>query len=77
MELFERIESIKSKKELIEFLSFLSSDLKTNKEEWENPTLEDYFESIEGWLEDTEDENIKENTYAAIAKILYMGKIYE
>lgn len=77
MELFEEIESLKSKKELITFIFKLINDLKENKDEWENLSLEDYLSSINSWLEDTEDEFAEENVYSAIAKILYLGKIYE
>ena len=77
MELFEEIESLKNKKDLVTFIFKLINDLKENKDEWENLSLEDYLSSINSWLEDTEDEFVEENIYSAIAKILYLGKIYE
>ena len=84
MDLYDRINNIKSKEELIDFLDFLSKDRSKNKEEWQNNTIEDYLAAIGSWIEDMEGyyENMnlpipdKEN-WSFIAILLYVGKIYE
>ncbi len=41
MDINERIDNIKSKEELIDFLNYLSKDRYKNKDEWENNTIEE------------------------------------
>lgn len=82
--MYNRINNIKSKEELIDFLAFLSNDRRKMKEEWENNTIEDYLAAISSWIEDMEGyyENnnlpIPDNeNWSFIATLFYVGKIYE
>lgn len=84
MNIFEQIETIKSREELLSFIKMLRNDLKENKEGWQNHNLEDYLESIEAWLNDSD--GLAKNTgksiedlskWGIIASVLYSGKIYE
>ena len=84
MDLYDRINNIKSKEELIDFLDFLSKDRSKNKEEWQNNTIEDYLAAIGSWIEDMEGyyENMNlpipdNENWSFIAILLYVGKIYE
>lgn len=84
MDLYDRINNIKSKEELIDFLDFLSKDRSKNKEEWQNNTIEDYLAAIGSWIEDMEGyyENMNlpipnDENWSFIATLLYIGKIYE
>lgn len=84
MDLYDRINNIKSKEELIDFLDFLSKDRSKNKEEWQNNTIEDYLAAIGSWIEDMEGyyENMNlpipdNENWSFIATLLYVGKIYE
>ncbi|KOS66335.1 hypothetical protein AEA09_16415 [Lysinibacillus contaminans] len=52
MELYERVENIKSREDLIKFINHLRKDLQSNSAEWENITLEDYLEAMEAWIND-------------------------
>lgn len=84
MDIFSRINNIKSKEELIDFLDFLSKDRHNKKDEWENNTIEDYLASISSWIEDMEGYNNNNNlpipndeNWSFIATLFYVGKIYE
>jgi hypothetical protein len=54
MELHERVNKIKTKQDLSQFVGALRADLATHPERWENPTLERFLEAMEGWIEDME-----------------------
>lgn len=84
MDLYDKINNIKSKEELIDFLDFLSKDRSKNKEEWQNNTLEDYLAAIGSWIEDMESyyENMNllipdNENWSFIATLLYVRKIYK
>lgn len=84
MDLYDKINNIKSKEELIDFLDFLSKDRSKNKEEWQNNAIEDYLAAISSWMEDMEGyyENMNLPTqnnenWSFIATLFYVGKIYE
>jgi hypothetical protein len=81
---YKKIEKIKTKEELIEFLNYLSKDSKENKEEWEAKSIEEYLDAIQSWIEDmegyysnTKQEIPKDINWKFIATILYVGKVYE
>ncbi len=82
--MYNRINSIKSKEKLIEFLDFLSKDRHDKKGEWKNNTIEDYLTSISSWIEDMDGYYINNNlpipsneNWSLIATLFYVGKIYE
>lgn len=82
--MFNRINNIKSKEELIDFLNFLSKDRYKKKDEWENNTIEDYLASISSWIEDMEGYYENNNlpipnneNWNFVATLFYVGKIYE
>lgn len=72
----ENIENIRTVNDFVAFLRVMENDYKMNKSEWKNIQLDDYFESISAWIVDTQfcDDKLD---FSAIAKMLYMGKIYE
>ena len=82
--MFDRINNIKTKEDLLVFLEFLSKDRCENGEAWENHTIADYLSSIKSWLEDMEGYYENNNlpvpnneNWSFIATLLYVGKIYE
>lgn len=84
MNLYDKINNIKSKEELINFLDFLSKDTSNNKKEWQNDTIKDYLAAIALWIEDMEGyyENMNlpmpdNENWSFIATLFYVGKIYE
>ncbi|WP_310602692.1 DUF7660 family protein [Anaerosporobacter sp.] len=84
MNVFSRINNIKSKDELIDFLNFLSKDRCKKEGEWKNNTIEDYLASIRSWIDDMEGYYENNNlpipnneNWSFIAMLFYVGKIYE
>jgi hypothetical protein len=52
MDLFEMLDKINSREDLIKFINHLRMDLQTNRAEWENITLDDYLEPMEAGVND-------------------------
>ncbi len=81
MELHDKLKTIKSKEDFITFLKELENDCLSNSSEWENTTINEYLNSISGWLEDVLVDESKINweqpQWSTIALLFYMGKIYE
>lgn len=84
MDVSNRLDNIKSKQELIEFLNLLAKDRYEKKDKWENNTIEDYLASISSWIEDMEGYYENNNlaipndvNWSFIATLFYVGKIYE
>ncbi len=84
LELYEIADKVKTKDDLVIFLTALADDLKKNKDEWENQSLYQYIEAISSWLESMEivyenaDLEFPDNpSWSTIADIFYVGKIYE
>ena len=84
LDMYDRINNIKSKEGLIDFLEYLSKDRCQKKDEWENNSIEDYLISISSWIEDMEGYYKNNNlpipsneNWSFIATLFYVGKIYE
>ena len=77
----EQIEHIADRGGFVEFLFALSRNAKNHPEEWSNRTVADYLEQMASWIEDAYPSNgivdWESVDYQVLAKILYMGKIYE
>jgi len=76
MEIHEMVEQVNSKEDFITFLSGLLKDLKENRNEWENPTLEMFLEAMGAWISDS-NKVPDQPTWMTFADILYASKIYE
>ncbi|MDC6367215.1 MULTISPECIES: hypothetical protein [Flavobacteriaceae] len=71
--------------EFIEFLKEFREDLKENKSNWENKTLEDFLEAMEAYIEDVQgfydnmkmDVDADKPTWENFKKILKGASIYE
>lgn len=84
MELKQMADSVNSKEQLAAFVHALSKDLHAHPEEWENNTLEMYFDALAGWLEVSDaDHHAKAETaphsprWKDIAQMLIAAKAYE
>lgn len=78
----KQIEDITSKEQFIKFIYDLAEDARSNSNEWDNTTIYEYLEAIAGWVEDNTVESLcpvewEKKDLSLIAKMLYMGKIYE
>ncbi len=83
MEIFNKCNAVSTPESLSEFLNLLAEDCKNNIDEWENTTIPEFLEAIAGFIDDNNSPSsldpINWNTKKAhdIAKLFYMGKIYE
>lgn len=78
----KRIEEISDKKAFLAFLDELNSSFLTNSEEWENRTIDEFLNAMQSWIEDYSSSEFNDIDwgkvdYSLLARILYMGKIYE
>ena len=77
----EQINNISNMEDFLNFVIQLAKDAKEHPEEWTNTTITDYLGQIASWIDDCylfEDKiNFEKLDYKVLAKILYMGKIYE
>ena len=67
--------SLSTREEFLVFLANLRADLARNKQGWENPTLERYLESMQGYLADTPPND--DPKWRALAKALLAASVYE
>jgi len=84
MELHKRLDTIKSKKDLIEFIEALAQDLRDNTTTWENPTLESYLAALAAWLESSDHAYANQGrpipdppSWQSVAEMLIAAKVYE
>ena len=78
----KRIEKIADKKAFLAFLDELNSSFLTNSEEWENRMIGEFLNAMQSWIEDYSSSEFNDIDwgqvdYSLLARILYMGKIYE
>lgn len=77
----EQINNISNMDDFLNFVIQLAKDAKEHPEEWANTAITDYLGQMASWIEDRymfeERRNFEKPDYKELAKILYMGKIYE
>lgn len=77
----EQIENINDLDDFLSFLVKLAMNAKERPDEWENKTITDYLGQMASWMDDASISNDiidwDNVDYKTLAKILYMGKIYE
>lgn len=78
----EKIKKISNKTDFICFLNELAKDFNKNPAQWENMAIPEYLTQIAGWIEDysecpANDIKWEHIDYQVLARIFYMGKIYE
>ena len=77
------IENIKNINDSIEFLQNLACDYEKNKDEWQNCSINAYIEAVAAYIKDSSDPDAaivadwSGVDAAKVAKMFYMGKIYE
>lgn len=76
------IERISGKEDFLSFIQRLVVDYRENPQKWENKSVDEYLQAMVSWIEDfssSEFNNIDWNKidYTTLAKLLYIGKIYE
>lgn len=84
MELKSKIDSIASRGDFVNFVKELRNDLLAHPEEWENDTLERYFEALSAWTDEM-DRYYKANrlevptslSWKVLAEMLMASKYFE
>ena len=76
------IDGVTDKESLLHFMEMLIHDYRENPHEWENGSIDAYLDAMMAWVDDFSkcqhnDIDWNKIDYSAIARILYMGKIYE
>ena len=71
-QLQEICDSSKNMETFLSFLDALKEDFLTNKDSWENWTIDSYLDSVHAWIKDYNKCGWTKNTANAI-----MGKYYE
>lgn len=84
MDVIKAIEFVRTKQDLADFVSHLRSDFMENPIEWENQTLDRYFDAMESWIrvidnyaENSGDADVRHPSWRTFAKILAAAKAYE
>jgi hypothetical protein len=84
LELSQKIQEIKSKEDLSDFLRALRIDLANNPQDWENPTLDRFLSAMEDWIPEmniyyanTGQPTVDQPTWKTFADILMAAKTYE
>lgn len=84
MNINDKIDNVKDRKDLIEFMGLLRKDFANNKDNWENADLDSFLEAMEAWTTDMDGYYINKGevmpdkpTWQMIADILYAATIYE
>ena len=76
------IDSVTDKESLLQFMKMLINDYRENSQEWERDSIDEYLDAMIAWVNDFSkcqynDIDWNKIDYSVIARILYMGKIYE
>jgi len=84
VELQQKIENIRTKEDLADFVSALKIDLESNPDGWENPSLgrflaamEEWIRSMDNYYKNTGQPHVKEPTWRTLGDILMASKMYE
>ena len=76
------IDGVTDKESLLHFMKMLINDCRENSQEWERDSIDEYLDAMIAWVNDFSkcqynDIDWNKIDYSVIARILYMGKIYE
>lgn len=70
-------EKIKSKDDLVLFLTELQRDYENGPDQWVNQSIDAFLEAICAWIKDTNMMLCDDADWAKIAALFLMGKMYE
>ena len=84
MELYERVNEIDSRHDLVEFIQALRGDLLQRGDKWENATLEEFLEALAGWTADMDgvflnrgEQTPQQPSWRLVGRMLYAATSYE
>ena len=78
----DTVKSIHNISDFLNFIKLLEKDFAVNNEQWENVTIDQYFNAIHACIEDnlyhgSVFENESEIKWSEMAQVFWMGKYYE
>ena len=80
----DRIDSIKSRQDLAQFVRELGEDFEKNPQSWENDTISNYMEALAGWIDDmggyykNQNQPVPETPeWKTFAQMLHAARYYE
>lgn len=84
MQLTEQVKKIKTRDDFVMFVHALLQDLKEQREQWENTSLDAYLEALAAWVQDMDGyycnrgEPIPQQlTWENLGEILLAARVYE
>jgi hypothetical protein len=84
MKIHERVDGVRSRADLVNFVRALVADLESQPQAWENVSLDRYLEALASWLEDADGffrnqgREIPHNaTWTSVAEMLIAASMYE
>ena len=84
MDWYDIIENVSNKQQFLDFVNLLSADFLKNRDEWENKSIDEFLQGIEGWVDSMESffensglETPQNIDWNFLSMMLYVGKIYE
>lgn len=80
MEIWDHMDSVRTREDLIKFLSLLREDSATRQDETENLTLDDYLKALAVLIHDCEEEDPDSKagpTWHELAAFLFYARTYE
>ena len=63
--------------DVIKTIDELASDLVSNPDGWENPTLDRFLDAMQAWLEDSKREENEKPSWELMINMLRAGRNYE
>ncbi|MBQ9779532.1 MAG: hypothetical protein IJW00_01170 [Clostridia bacterium] len=82
MYMYKYTDRVTDKEAFLRFIQLLIDDYRKNPQDWEYNSIDGYLDGMMAWIDDfskcpSNDIDWNKIDYSIIAKILYMGKIYE
>jgi len=80
MEIWDHMDAVRTREDLIKFLSLLRKDFAIRDDRTENLTLDDYLEAIAALIHDSEEENPDSRVgpmWHELATFLFYARTYE
>jgi hypothetical protein len=82
--LFDYARTVKSRSEFVRFVEFLNTDLRENRDEWENNNLESFLSGLSGFANDMdgfyrnmgEIVDIEQLSWRMAAQMLLAARVY-
>jgi hypothetical protein len=78
-ELHEQADQVVSRADFVRFVEAMRTDLKTNPDEWESLTLDDFLESLGAWVNDSAHmpTDTSKPVWWTMAQTIFAAKVYE